>query len=101
MTYTHFVISENQSLIPDQSDTTEIRNSKSLTETIDKTAIDTGIESKDCIINEEKGFAIYKNSDFLTVLTIGNYYDHPIAKMIEDNRYNNTEYLDKKIRELI
>ena len=101
MTYTAFAISENQSLIPDQSDTTEIRNSKSLTETINKTAIDTGIESKDCKINEEKGYAININSDYLTVLTIGGYYDHPIAKMIEDNRYSNSEYLDKKIRELV
>lgn len=101
MTYTNFVISENQSLIPDQSDTTEIRNSKSLTETIKKTAIDTGIELKNCIINEEQGYAISKDSDYLTVITIGDYYDHPIAKMIQDNRYSNIEYLDKKIRELV
>ena len=101
VTYNHFVITENQSIISDQSDSSEIRNSKSLTETINKMAIDTGIESADCDINEEEGYAINRNNEYLTVITVGDYYDHPIAKMIEDNRGKNDSYLDKKIKELI
>jgi len=55
-----------------------------LAQAIDYISVDTGIASKDCTINEDEGYAVNKNEDWLTVITIGS--DHPIAQKIHQAR---------------
>jgi len=55
-----------------------------LAQAIDDISVDTGIASKDCTINEVDGYAVNKNEDWLTVITIGS--DHPIAQKIHQVR---------------
>jgi len=55
-----------------------------LVQAIDDISVDTGIASKDCTINEDQGYAVNKNEDWLTVITIGS--DHPIAQKINQAR---------------
>lgn len=86
VTYNHFQINNDNCISAWQSDSSEIRNSKSLSNTIDKLSDDTGIESINCKINEKEGYAINKTDRYLTVITIGEYNDHPIAKSIEQFR---------------
>lgn len=48
-----------------------------LAQAIDSIAVDTRIASKDCIINEDEGYAINKTQDWVTIITVET--DHPIA----------------------
>ena len=86
VTYNHFQINEDNCLSAWQSDSSEIKNSKSLAETINELADDTGIEAADCKINEKERYAINKSDRYLTVITVGEYNEHPIAQLIEQFR---------------
>ena len=55
-----------------------------LAQAIDDISVDTEIKSKDCTINEDEGYAVNKNEEWLTIITVGS--DHPIAQKIHQAR---------------
>ncbi len=65
-----------------QSDTFTVNEAQTLEQAIQLTQVDTGCPLNQCTVNEQEGYAVCKNDNYVSIITKGNWNEHPIAQQI-------------------
>lgn len=88
ITLNHFNIHKDPytQLAVGQGDGYSLSDCTTLEQAIELTQVDTGCKLTDCELHEQEGYAICKNDRYVTVITVGNYNDHPVSQKINQLR---------------
>jgi len=88
ITLNHFNIHNNPytQLAVGQGDGYTLNDCTTLSQAIQDTEVDTGCLLTNCELHEQDGYAICKDDNYLSVITVGNSNDHPIAQKINQLR---------------
>jgi hypothetical protein len=84
ITLTHFnrLTELHDQLALGQSDTFTVTEALTLEQAILYTQVDTGCLLSQCTVNEQEGYAVCKNDNYVSIITKGNWNEHPIARQI-------------------